>query len=220
MANKSKKVTVVRAHARRVTSSSKNPRGVTIVDEHLRRLPGTYLDELEIYKITNGYNLKNILRPSGQDLDFDDDNAYDELISIWTDYFNNLFKIKPKLDPDMIKALIGSESGFKVNPKNPMAIGIAQITKETLKIIQDPKGETKDFIFNKISQKDLKNPALAIPIAIRWLAYKKVRAESKLGRDATHEEIILEYKGLLKSKSDFKKSALRKYRELYGKLKK
>ena len=63
MANKSKKVTVVRAHARRVTSSSKNPRGVTIVDEHLRRLPGTYLDELEIYKITNGYNLKNILRP-------------------------------------------------------------------------------------------------------------------------------------------------------------
>ncbi len=89
-----------------------------------------------------------------------------------------------------------------------------------LKIIQDPKGEVKDFIFNNISQKDLKNPALAIPIAVRWLAYKKTRAESKLGRPATHEEIILEYKGLLKSRSDFKKSALKKYRGLYKKFKK
>lgn len=220
MAKKSKKTTIVHTHARRVKPSSKNPSGVTIVDEHLRRLPGTYLDELEIYKVINSYNLKNISQPSALDLGFDDDNAYNDLIAIWTDYFNHLFDMNPKLDPDMIKALIGSESGFKIAPKNPLAIGIAQITKETLKIIQDPKGEAKDFIFNNISQKDLKNPNLAIPIAIRWLAYKKVRAESKLGRPATHEEIILEYKGLLKSKSEYKKKALERYRELYEKLKK
>ncbi|MBC7420989.1 MAG: hypothetical protein H7328_09705 [Bdellovibrio sp.] len=220
MAKKSKKTTIVHTHPRRVKPSPKNPSGVTIVDEHLRRLPGTYLDELEIYKVTNGYNLKNIAKPSAQDLGFDDDNAYDDLIAIWTDYFNNLFSIKPKMDPDMIKALIGSESGFKLDPKNPLAIGLAQLTKETLKIIQDPSGEAKDFIFNNISQKDLKNSNLAIPIATRWLAYKKVRAESKLGRPATHEEIILEYKGLLKSKSEYKKKALERYRELYAKLKK
>lgn len=220
MAKKSKKTIIVNTHSRRVKPSSKNPSGVTIVDEHLRRLPGTYLDELGIYKVTNGYNLKSIAKPSKRDLGFDDDNAYDDLIAIWTDYFNNLFTIHPKFDPDTIKALIGSESDFKIDPKNPLAIGIAQITKETLKIIQDPKGETKDFIFNNINQKDLKNPNLAIPIAIRWLAYKKVRAESKLGRSATHEEIILEYKGLLKSKSEYKKKALERYRELYAKLKK
>lgn len=99
-----------------------------------------------------------------------------------------------------------TKKATRLNPKNPGAIGIAQITKETLQIIQDPDGEAKDFIFNKISQKDLKNPDVAIPISVRWLAYKKERAESKLGRPATHEEIILEYKGLLKSKSDYKKT--------------
>lgn len=220
MAKKSKKVTVVHAHPRRVKPSVKNPTGVTIVDEHLRRLPGTYLDELEIYKIANSYKIKNIPRPSKNKLNMEGENKCDDLIAIWTDYFNNLFSIKPPLDVDMIKALVGSESEFILNPKNPVAIGIAQITKETLKIIQDPNGEVKGFIINKISQKDLKNPDIAIPVAIRWLAYKKERAESKLGRAATHEEIILEYKGLLKSKSDYKKNALKKYRGLYDKLKK
>lgn len=220
MAKKSQKTTLVHAHKRRVKPSLKNPNGFTVVDEHVRRLPGTYLDELEIYKITNAYNLKKIVKPSKNNLGFNNDAAYDDLIAIWTDYFNSIFDLKPKLDPDMIKALIGSESSFILDPKNPLAIGIAQITKETLKIIQDPKGEAKDFIFNSIRQKDLKNPNLAIPIATRWLAYKKIRAEKKLGRSATHEEIVLEYKGLLKSKSEYKKKALNRYKELYEKLKK
>lgn len=218
MAKKAKKITAVRTHPRHIKPSAKNPSGITIVDEHLRRLPGTYLDEEEIYKIAIGYNLKNITRPSKSNKP--SENLYDDLISIWTDYFNTLFNINPPLDPNMVKALIGSESDFQLDPKNPLAIGITQITKETLKIIHDPKGEAKDFIFNNINQKDLKNPALAIPIAVRWLAYKKTRAESKLGRPATHEEIILEYKGLLKSKTDYKKSALKKYRGLYEKFNK
>ena len=166
MAKKSKKVTVAHSRPRRVKPSVKSLAGVTIVDEHLQRLPGTYLDELEIYKIANSYKIKNIPRPSKNKLNFEDENTYDDLIAIWTDYFNKLFSIKLPLDVDMIKALIGSESEFILNPKNP---------------------------------------DIAIPIAVRWLAYKKERAESKLGRAATHEEIILEYKGLLKSKSDYKK---------------
>ena len=212
--------TRVRAHPRQVTQSQKNPSGVTIVDEHSRRLPGTYLEEKEIYKIANGYSLKKILNPSSNSLNRPDENKYNDLIGIWTDYFNSLFAINPPLDPDMIKALIGSESDFKTNPKNPVAIGIAQITKETYRIVQDPKGEVKDFIFTKISQKDLKNPDIAIPVAIRWLAHKKALAEKKLGRTANHEDIILEYKGLLKSKTLYKGNALERYREFYGKLKK
>lgn len=218
MAKKSKKTTIVHAHARHVKPSSKNPTGITIVDEHLRRLPGTYLDEVEIYKIANGYNLKGLKTPAKSDKP--DENLYDNLIAIWCDYFSKALNIKPFIDPSMIKALIASESDFRLDPTNPVAIGIAQITKETHKIVQNPDGEVKDFIFNKISQKDLKNPDIAIPVATRWIAYKAARAQAKLGRPPTHEEIILEYKGLLKSKTNFKKSAIKKYREYFEKLKK
>ncbi|MGE0632444.1 MAG: transglycosylase SLT domain-containing protein [Pseudobdellovibrionaceae bacterium] len=113
-----------------------------------------------------------------------------------------------------------SESGFREDPpENKIAFGIAQITPETFKALQDPKGEVKDFIFNDIRKKDLKNPNIAIPMAIRWLFRKKRLAEGKLGRGATAEEIILEYKGLLKSKSDEKKRALKNFKENYDKLK-
>lgn len=104
--------------------------------------------------------------------------------------------------------------------KNPLAIGIAQITKETFKSLKDPKGETKDFIFIKFTLKDLKNPNFAIPMAIRWLFRKKRLAQGKLGEEPTAEEIILEYKGLLKSKSQYKDKALSKFRKLYELLKK
>ncbi len=50
------------------------------------------------------------------------------------------------------------------------------------------------------------------------LSRKKRLAEGKLGRSATAEEIILEYKGLLKSKSPFKKSAIEKFMKEYGKI--
>lgn len=211
----SKKTTTVRTHPRYVKPSAKNPDGITIVDQHLRRVPGTFLDEKEIYKITNGYSLKGIQKPSKNNLESPDGNLYDNQISIWTNYFNKLFKITPSLDPNMIKALIGSESNFKVDARTPQAIGIAQITKQTLKIAQDPNGEVKDFIFNNISQKDLENPDIAIPIAVRWLSHKKSMAEIKLGRPATHEDIILEYKGLLKSETKYKNNALKQYRKFY-----
>ncbi len=100
-----------------------------------------------------------------------------------------------------------------------MAIGIIQITKKTLKILQDPKGEVKEFIFNKVRQKDLKNPDIAIPMGIRWIFRKKETAKSKLKREPTAEEVILDYKGLLKSKTPFKGDALENFREHYAKLK-
>jgi hypothetical protein len=76
-----------------------------------------------------------------------------------------------------------------------VAIGVTQITKATLKILQDPKGEVKEFIFNKVRQKDLKD------------------------REPTAEEVILDYKGLLKSKTIYKGDALDNFRENYAKLK-
>ncbi len=70
----------------------------------------------------------------------------------------------------MVKALIFSESDFRENPPgNPKATGIIQITLDTHKILQNPKGEVKDFIFKDIRKKDLIDPAINIPMGIRWL---------------------------------------------------
>ncbi len=217
-----KKITTIKEHPRKVPVSKKNPAGVTIVDKHPRRLQGTYLDAKEVDETFNSYDKKNIVYPTPKKLiKYLDADKYDGLIAVWTDYFNKKFTSDSLLDPDVVKALIGSESGFLIDPPgNKIAIGIAQITKETFKALQDPKGEVKDFIFSKFIQKDLKNPSYAIPMAIRWLFRKKRLAKGKLGREPNAEEIILEYKGLLKSKSGFKDDALRNFREKYALLKK
>jgi hypothetical protein len=160
--------------------------------------------------------------PKNDKLGFRDGNKYDELIAVWVDYFNEKFPVtspNAPLDPDVIKALIASESGFEKNPKNPQAIGIAQMTPETLKILLNPEGEAKEFTFKGIRQKDLKDPEIAIPMGIRWILRKKRLAEGKLRRGATPAEVILEYKGLLRSKTPYQDKALNSFRRYYARLK-
>lgn len=217
-----KKITTVREHPLHVPVSEKNPTGMTIRDRHLRRLPGTYLDPVEIKSIFKTYDRKGIVYPSKKRLTeyYKEADKYDELIAVWTDYFNKKFNSNPPLDPDVVKALIASESGFRLDPKeNKVAVGIAQITKATFKILQDPDGETKDFIFKKLRQKDLKDPSIAVPLGVRWMHRKKTLAKGRLGREPNHEEIILEYKGMLKSNTPLKQKALENYKENYDRLK-
>lgn len=205
----------------RVPVSKKNPTGITIRDRHPRRLPGAYLGHEEIASVFLSYERKGIAYPAKKKLiEYKDSDKYDEQIAVWIDYFNKKFNVDPPLDPDVVKALIASESGFRGDPPgNKKAIGIAQITKDTLTILQDPDGEAKDFIFNKIRQKDLKDPDIAIPLGVRWLFRKRAMAKSKLGREPTNEEIILEYKGMLKSNTTLKKKALENYRKYDEKIK-
>ncbi len=222
--NSRKKFTTVRKHPLHVPVSEKNPTAVTIRDRHLRRLKGTYLDATEMESIFKNYDRKGVVYPTKGKLTakYKRADKYDEVIAVWTDYFNKKFNADPPLDPDVVKALIASESSFNPDPlgNRKIALGIAQITKKTLKILKDPKGETKEFIFKDVRQKDLKDPNISIPMAIRWLHRKKETATNKLKRAPNHEEIILEYKGLIKSNSDYKKAGLKKYREDYGELKK
>jgi hypothetical protein len=216
-----KKITTVRKHPMRVPVSKKNPAGITIRDKHQRRLKGTYLNRKDIGALYKSYDRKNVIYPANGKLSIKNSDKYDDLIAVWTDYFNKKFNVDPPLDPDIIKALIASESDFREDPPgNPKATGITQITPDTHREIQDPKGEVKEFIFNDIRKKDLKNPNIAIPVGVRWIFRKKRLAEGKLGRAASAEEIILEYKGLLKSKTTYKDRALEKFRENYAKLKK
>lgn len=159
-----KKVVIVREHTMHVPVSKKNPMGITIRDRHPRRLKGTYLDREEIESAFKAYDRKGIIFPASKKLNHKSSDKYDDLIAVWTDYFNRKFEANPPLDPDVVKALIASESGFHEDRKKRLA-------------------------------------------------------EGKLGRAATAEEIILEYKGLLKSKSDEKTRALENFRKNYGKLK-
>lgn len=131
---KKEKVISVREHPRNVPITQKNPQGITIVDKHLRRLYGTYLNSQEIKTVVKNYPRIGLVFPTPRDLNFKKvGNLYDETIAIWTDYFNKKFKLK---------------------------------------------------------------------------------------REPTHEELILEYKGLLKSKTLYKDNALISYRKNYNDLKK
>ncbi len=61
--------------------------------------------------------------------------------------------------------------------------GIAQITKSTLKILQDPEGETKDFIFKKIRQKDLKDPRSPSPLEFVGCTGKSLLQKANLAEN-------------------------------------
>lgn len=216
-----KKVTTVRAHRMHVPVSKKNPSGTTIRDQHQRRLEGTFLDGAQIKAVFAAYDRKGIAYPAkGKLTKYKNADNYDDLIAVWTDYFNKKFDANPKIDPDVVKALVSSESDFREDPpENKKAFGITQITPATLKIVQNADGEAKTFIFRKVRQKDLKDPMIAIPIGVRWLFRKRATALTQLKRAPDHEELILEYKGLLQSSSEYKKSALAKYKDAYEKLK-
>jgi hypothetical protein len=218
--NENKKVTTVHAHPLHVPINEKNPTGITIRDQHLRRISGSGIGRDEIYSTFKNYDRTSIIFPTKNKLPYKNSDKYDDLIAVWTDFFNKKFTAKPPLDPDVVKALLASESKFVENPSgSTKGIGIAQITTETLEALQNPKSETSEFTFYDIRKKDLKCPDIAIPMAIRWLYRKRRLAEGKLGHAPNPEELILEYKGLLKSQTPFKNSALKNFREDYARLK-
>lgn len=211
-----RKITIVRTHPRRVPINEKNPTGITTVDRHPRRVAGSSLTAAEIRLIADRYDRRGLKYPTPNKLRFKNGNKYDEYIAIWVDYFNKKFAADPPLDPNVIKALIASESGFREDPKeNKVAIGIMQITKQTFKILQDTEGEAKDFLFKGIRQKDLLDPIVGIAVGVRWIFRKKETAASKLKRPPSPEEVILEYKGLLRSKTEWQQRALGNFNDNY-----
>lgn len=215
---KKTKTIAVKEHQRRVPISQKNPSGRTIVDRHLRHISGQYLDLKLIAQIFKNYDQKNILFPEKEKLNLANEDRYNDLIAIWVDYFNKKLTLKSPLDPNMIKALIASESTFQPEITNKKATGLTQVTTDTLKILQDLSGESKDFVFKDIRRKDLKDPNVAIALGVRWLGYKKQYAEKILKRPATSDEVIQVYKGILNDKSKTAKEIMKKYREFYEKL--
>lgn len=155
---------------------------------------------VELKKIAEKYFSKLKGPPASDDLDFHNNgNLYDELIRGWTLFWNDILDTDDPLDPNLVKALIATESGFNPNPKvgPSKARGLMQVTDETQKILGNKNGELKDHLVH-VDQKDLIDPNLNIAAGVRWLFRKKELAAVRLKRSATWDEAVAEYKSYLK----------------------
>ena len=135
--------------------------------------------------------------PKADELEFKNGNDQDWLIRGWTCYWNEVLEPKDELDANIVKALIASESSFKVSPKKTLGKGLMQLRESTRRILSDEKGEIKDhyIICNK---KDILDPSTNICAGIRWLHHKQKLTSKKMGRLATWEEAVADYKSYLK----------------------
>ena len=114
-------------------------------------------------------------------------------------YWNDIFKSKNPLDPNLVKALIATESSFRkdllANKKNQnSARGLMQVTNGSRKILGDEKGELKEH-FLTVTRAELNDPNINICAGVRWLFHKRKLVSSRLNREATWEEVIYSYKG-------------------------
>lgn len=153
---------------------------------------------------------------------------FDQFIRGWTKYWNDIFAPDEPLDPDLVKALIATESGFRLKPPAPnagiagKAHGLIQLTDQAIKALGDPKGELLNHLV-KISTEDTSDPNLSIGAAVRWLFRKRDIASHRLKRQATWREAIAEYKSYLPDMvngKDPNPEQMQKLDDIYKRLKK
>ena len=195
----------VRAHSEHIPPSKKHPQGdVVIRNAHCAHNP-SHKDLLsfdEIHVISNNYFETLSGRPTAGILTkFHKADDYDLLIRGWVHYWNEVFDFEDPLNPNLIKALMATESSFEEQAVSPnhknRARGLLQITEETLHILNDHKGELSNHLMF-IRAKDLFDPSVNICSGVRWLFRKQITASSRLKRKATWEEAIIEYKAYWK----------------------
>lgn len=200
----------VSTHPMRVPPSKIHPEGsVTTRRGHCAKNPSgkdqLYLDEIAEISKKHFENVKPL--PCQNNLGFKKlGSQFDSLIAGWTKYWNEVLNPKTPLSPNIVKALIASESGFQsdrlANKKNSnSARGLMQLLNSTRRTLGDEKGELQDH-FLTVSKNDLNDPSANICAGIRWLFQKQKLASSFFAREATWEEAVMNYKGKLKSKPD------------------
>lgn len=155
---------------------------------------------------------------------FPDSEKYDSLIIGWVQSWNDIFKPTEPLDPNLIKALMASESGFRKNPplvsagkKEGYARGLLQITDGTLKTLKNSNGELTDYLLQP-NTKQLLEPSANICAGVRWLFQKRKLAISRLRREVSWIESVAEYKSYLRdiiSKKNLNPKGMQKLMEYY-----
>lgn len=194
---------LVRSHIYHVPPSKKNPQGLIITRHtHCAKNPPKriIISRTQIQTIQKRFASSNIVPKVGALKEFGRAAQYDNLVNGWVDYWNNELKSDDPLDPNLVKALIASESSFKQNTQISagkaagQAQGLMQVTDQTLAILRDSKGELKNYLLN-LSSDDLSDPSVNVCAGVRWLYQKKKTASARLKRPATWEEAVAEYKG-------------------------
>lgn len=234
-ANKIKKS---KAHSWRICPGGKHwvvthprhyPKSVTQVTGYCRNNPSRkdqiYIEEL--LHIAEKYFSKVKLQPKADNLNFKRvGNRYDTLIAGWTKYWNDVLAPKEELDPNLVKALIATESGFnreakiKAGKKAGYARGLMQVTDWALEMLKDEKGELRDHLID-LDQKDMNEASLSIAAGVRWLHRKRETASAKLKRQATWLEATADYKSYLeKWQKDPGHKQMNKLINFYERLKK
>jgi hypothetical protein len=143
--------------------------------------------------------------PAANDLGFRNrGNNYDRLIRGWTQYWNDILRPQEPLDPDLVKALIASESSF--NPSewnrrkgNEAAYGLMQVLNKSVQLLKNSK-ELRDH-FVDLDNDDMTDPNLSICAGIRWLFRKKQILESKATKAVPWRDVVAEYKGVKPNES-------------------
>ncbi len=209
----------VSSHPLHIPVSNKNPMGVTLRDGHCRTNPSKkdqlYTDEIQKMAIEYFAQVKHLPKPNL--LGRPNGNKFDLLIAGWTQYWNEVFQPATPLPPNLVKALISTESDFKVTAKvlaseKNWARGLMQVTDQTLSILKDEKGELKDYLVN-VDQGDIHDPNLNIAAGIRWLFHKKFLLEKRKKREVTWEEAVMEYKAYTNDLKKGQLSAVRQWKK-------
>lgn len=135
--------------------------------------------------------------PASNSLSFENGNKFDVLIRGWTRYWNEVLEPKDSLDPDLVKALIASESGFDPNAWNHLrggsaAYGLMQVLNKSVQLLQNPK-ELQDHYVD-LTDDDMKDPNFSICAGIRWLFRKKQILEAKSQAPVSWRDAAAAYK--------------------------
>jgi hypothetical protein len=209
-------------HKRATPASENHPDGKTLVHFYCKDIKSgkDVLFKLEMQLMASEHFSHLTGLPKADDLGFKTDgNSYDALIRGWSRYWNEVLKPAEALDPNLVKALIASESGFNtysgIKGKRKSAKGLMQLMPKTTEILRNEEGELKDH-FVDIPKADLGDPNLNICGGIRWLFRKLETASSKLGRVANWDEAVADYKSYLK---DINSHGMEIFRNFYRRLK-
>jgi len=224
----------VKTHQMHVAPTAKHSGSFTTRHGHCAENPGHVKDMLstdEIHEIANKY-FANLSGPpvagvltkrignKPTEEDFPKADNYDDLIRGWVHYWNDIFKPIVPLDPNLIKALMASESSFREKTitkcnnskrKPDHAIGLLQITEETWHALNDyAHSELRNqFIHTaeqNLAEHGLMDPCINICSSVRWLFQKRnilvsmrlrraKKDPSKPYQEPTWEETIKGYKG-------------------------
>ena len=212
-------------HWRRPSHVDQHLRKKVTIKEHYRK--GTcvknrsgkdVLYDDELFLIANSYFPKLKSKISNYSFGSKKGNLFNEIIEGWVQYWNDILKPKVPLDPDFVKVMIFTESSFNTKAKAfagkraGYAIGLMQVTEQTVKYLQGHRKEIRNHFVN-IDSTDLYDPVINIAAGTRWLFRKKQIADAKFGNASWLETVML-YKGYRSMNHKQVKKFIREYERI------